>query len=90
MKWFKKKEKSFQERMMEDWGNKEIYGPWSKPEDMIDEKGLPKMFKDFYLVTDNRPCNLSLYEPLTDEGIIQQEEDDIKYLEWIQQQKKKL
>ncbi len=89
MKWFKKKEKSikeksFQERMMEDWGKKDVYGPWIKSEDMKDENGLPKMFKDFYLVTDNNPCEIQIIDKLNDY------EDTIKYLEFRQQNKKKL
>jgi hypothetical protein len=45
----------FCKSLEKDYGNPDIYGPWTKKEDMIDINGNPKVFKDFYLISTDGP-----------------------------------
>jgi len=41
------------EQLKNDYGNPDIYGPWTKPEDCVDENGKIKFFKSYWLITTN-------------------------------------
>ena len=56
----KKELSSFQEDIQRDWGNPDICGPWTKPEDFYKDDGSLKMFKSYYLVNSGDLCNLNL------------------------------
>ena len=57
-----KKTSSFEEmkrQLMEDWGRDDVYGPWSKNEEVDLSRPL-KFYKSYWLITDNRECNIDL------------------------------
>ena len=43
------KRKTFAESLNEDWGNPDIWGPWTVPDP---SEGL-KFYKSYYFITDN-------------------------------------
>jgi hypothetical protein len=65
MKWFKKLfnfSKSIEEnldnmtvceRLKNDYGDPDVYGPWTKSEECVDKNGKIKFFKSYWLITTN-------------------------------------
>ena len=61
----------FKEDIERDWGDPEIYGPWTKEL----EKDLPplppgefRFYKSYYLITDNKPAVIDSFKPGTTES----------------------
>lgn len=41
------------ERLKNDYGDPDVYGPWTKSEDCVDKNGKLKFFKSYWLISTN-------------------------------------
>lgn len=51
-----KKNPTFWDKMMEDWGKEDVYGPWTKPYKPKPNEPL-KFYKSYYMITTNDKPN---------------------------------
>jgi len=56
----------FKENLERDWGNPEIYGPWTKELEKNNpprEPGTFKFYKSYYLITTNKQAVIDSFKP---------------------------